>query len=73
MFAWSQLDFSAIPISISAVSLTNRQTWNNRTVREDCKEFRMYRKGKDIVKERHLPAFVFVPSVFWEKFPTAEF
>jgi hypothetical protein len=33
----------------------------------------MYRKGKDIRKARHLVAFVFVPSVFGEKFPTAEF
>jgi hypothetical protein len=33
----------------------------------------MYRKGKDIIKKRHLTAFVFVPSVFGEKFPTAEF
>jgi hypothetical protein len=48
MFAWSQLDFSAIPVSISAVSLTSRQTWKNITVREDCKEFKMHRKGKDI-------------------------
>jgi hypothetical protein len=38
-----------------------------QTVREDCKEFKMYRKGKDIA------AFVFVPSVFGEKFPTAEY
>jgi hypothetical protein len=29
MFAWSQLDFSTIPVSISAVSLTGRQTWQN--------------------------------------------
>jgi hypothetical protein len=33
----------------------------------------MYRKGKIIGKNRHLAAFVFVPSVFGEKFPTAEF
>jgi hypothetical protein len=36
----------------------------------------MYRKGKDIRKKRHLAAlaaFVFVSSVFGEKFPTAEF
>jgi hypothetical protein len=74
MFAWSQLDFSAIPVSASAVSLTSRQTWQNvNSIREDCKEFKMYRKGKDIRKKRHLAAFVFVPSVFGEKFPTAEF
>jgi hypothetical protein len=35
------------------------------TVREDWKKFKMYRKGKDIRKKRHLAAFVFVPSVFW--------
>jgi hypothetical protein len=34
----------------------------------------MYRKDKDIRKKRHLlAAFVFVPSVFGKKFPTAEF
>jgi hypothetical protein len=33
----------------------------------------MYRKGKDIRKKRHLTAFIFVPSVFGEKFLTAEF
>jgi hypothetical protein len=50
MFAWSELDFSAIPVSISAVSLTSRQTWQNVNSREECKEFKMYRKGKDIKK-----------------------
>jgi hypothetical protein len=47
MFAWSQLDFSAIPVSISAVSLTSRQTLQNVvTVREDCKEFKIVKDGK---------------------------
>jgi hypothetical protein len=32
----------------------------------------MYRKGKDIRKKKQLAAFVFVASVFGEKFPTAE-
>jgi hypothetical protein len=59
MFAWSQLDFSANPVSFSAVSLTGRQTWK--------------RKGTDTRKKRHLAFFVFVPSVFGKKFPTAEF
>jgi hypothetical protein len=31
----------------------------------------MHRKGIDIRKKRHLAAFVFVPSAFGEKFPTA--
>jgi hypothetical protein len=43
------------------------------TVREEFKEFKMYRKRKDIRKKRHLAAFVFVPSVFGEKFPTLNF
>jgi hypothetical protein len=43
------------------------------TVREDCKEFKIYRKGEDIRKKRQLAAFVFFPSVSGEKFPTAEF
>jgi hypothetical protein len=43
------------------------------SVREDYKEFKLYRKGKDIREESHLPAFVFVPSVFGKKFPAAEF
>jgi hypothetical protein len=30
-------------------------------------------EGKDFRKKRHLAAFVFVPSGFGEKFPTAEF
>jgi hypothetical protein len=42
-------------------------------VREDCKEFKMYRKGKGIRKKKHLAACEFVPSVFGENFPTAEF
>jgi hypothetical protein len=33
----------------------------------------MYSKRKDTRKERHLAAFAFVPSVFGEKFPKAEF
>jgi hypothetical protein len=33
----------------------------------------MYREGKDIRKKRILTAFVFVPSVFGEKFPTTKF
>jgi hypothetical protein len=62
-----------IPVSISAVSLTDRQNVNSK---RRFKEFKMYRKGKYIRKKRRIAAFVFVPSVFGEKFPkfrTAEF
>jgi hypothetical protein len=43
------------------------------TIREDCKELKMYRKGNDIRKKIYLAAFVFDPSFFGEKFPAAEF
>jgi hypothetical protein len=33
----------------------------------------MYRKVNDIRKKRYLAAFVYVPSVFGEKFPADEF
>jgi hypothetical protein len=65
MFAWSQLDFSVIPVSISGVSFKGRQIWQNVNSKRrlaDCKEFKMYRKEKDIRKKRQLAAFVFVPS-----------
>jgi hypothetical protein len=66
MFAWSQLNLSALPVSISAVSLTGRQTWQNVYCKRRCKEFKMYRKGKDIREKRHLAAFVSGSSVFGE-------
>jgi hypothetical protein len=70
MFAWSQLDFSAIPVSISA----GRQTWQNVNSKRRWQRIQnVYRKGKDIRKKRYLSVFVFFPSVFGEKFPTAEF
>jgi hypothetical protein len=72
MLAWSQLDFSAIPVSITAVSFAGRQIRQNVNSKRRCKEFKMYRKGKDIRKKRHLAAVGFVPSVSVEKFPTAE-
>jgi hypothetical protein len=50
MFAWSQLHFSAIPVSISAISLTGRQAWQNVNSKRRCKEFKIYMKGKEIRK-----------------------
>jgi hypothetical protein len=73
---------------MATIDTTSRRTWQNVRVREDCKEFKMDRKGKDNRKKihhilsfyicvvttyQHLAAFLFVPSVFGEKFPTAEF
>jgi hypothetical protein len=65
LFAWSQLDFSAIPVSISAVSLTGRQTFQNVNSRRSLQRIQNVQEGKRHQKKRHLAAFVFVPSVFW--------
>jgi hypothetical protein len=73
MFAWSQQDFSAIPVSISAVSVTSRQTWQNVNTKRRLQRIQNVQEGKRHQKKRHLAAFVFVPYVFWGKFPTAEF
>jgi hypothetical protein len=67
MFAWSQLDFSAVPISISAVSLTGRQTWQNVNSKRRLQRIQNVQEGKRHRKKRHPAAFVFVPSVFWGK------
>ncbi len=75
-FAWSQLDFSVIPVSISAVSLTGRQTWQNVNSKKRLQKTQNVQEGKSNQKKEtsiFLAAFVFVPSVFEEKFPTAEF
>jgi hypothetical protein len=73
MFAWSQLDFSAIPVSISADSLTGIQTWQNVNSKRRLQRIRNVQEGKKHQKKIYLAAFVFIPSVFGKKFPTAEF
>jgi hypothetical protein len=45
-FAWSQLDFSAIPVSISAVSLTGRQTWQNVNSKRRLQRIQNSQEGK---------------------------
>jgi hypothetical protein len=65
MFA--QLDFSAIPISISAVSLTGRQTWQNVNSKRRLQRIKNVQEGERHHKKRHLAAFVFVPCDFGEK------
>jgi hypothetical protein len=73
MFIWSQLDFSAIPVPISAISLTSRQTWQNVNNTRRLQRIQNVHEGKRHQKKIHLAAFVIVPSVFGEKFPTAKF
>jgi hypothetical protein len=72
LFAWSQLDFSGNPVSISSVSLPSRQTWQNVKSKRRLQRIQNVHEGKRH-KKRHLAAFVFVPSVFGEKFTKAEF
>jgi hypothetical protein len=46
MFAWSQQDFTAIPVSISAVSLTGRQTWQNVNSKRRLQRIQNVQDGK---------------------------
>jgi hypothetical protein len=74
MFAWSQLDFSAIPVSICAVSLTSRQTWQNVNIKRRLQRIQNVQEGKrHQKKETSSCTFVCLPSIFGEKFPTTEF
>jgi hypothetical protein len=69
MFAWSKLDFFAILCSISAVSLTGRQTWQNVNSKSRLQRIQNVQEGKRHQKKRYIAAFVFFPSAFGEKFP----
>jgi hypothetical protein len=60
MFALSNLDFSAIPVSISAVSLTSRQTWQNVSSKRRLQRIQNVQEGKRHQKKRHVAAFVFI-------------
>jgi hypothetical protein len=46
MFAWSQLDFSAIPVPISAVSLTGKQIWQNLNSKRRLQRVQNLQEGK---------------------------
>jgi hypothetical protein len=67
MFASSQLDFSAISASSLPTNLAKCNSKRRLQKMENVQEEKRH------LKKRHLAAFVFVPSVFGEKFPTAEF
>jgi hypothetical protein len=73
MFAWSQLDFSAIPVSISAVSLTSRHCNLAKVNSRRLQRIQNVQEGKSIIKKSHLAAFVFVPSVFGRSFKQLNF
>jgi hypothetical protein len=46
MFAWLKLDFFAIPVSISAVSLSGRQTWQNVNSKRRLQRIQNVQEGK---------------------------
>jgi hypothetical protein len=70
MFAWSQLDFSAIPVSISS---TSRQTWQNVNSKIRLHRIQNVQEGKRHQKKETSSCFCLCSFCFGEKFPTAEF
>jgi hypothetical protein len=61
MFAWSKLDFSANPVSISAVSLTGRQTWQNVNSKRRLQKSQKVQEGKIakcLMKTFYLPLYL---------------
>jgi hypothetical protein len=73
MFAWSQLDFSAIPVSISSVSLTSKQIWQNVNSKRRLQRIQNVQEGKRHKKKETSSCFCIFSSVFGDKFPPAEF
>jgi hypothetical protein len=65
MFAWSQLDFSAIPVSISAVSLTSRQTWQNVNSKRRLQNIQNVEEGKRHQEKETSSRFFLCSSYFW--------
>jgi hypothetical protein len=72
MFAWSQLDFSAIPVSISAVSLTSRQTWQNVNSKRRMQRIENVQERKRHQKKETSSCFCLCSFCLWGV-PTAEF
>ncbi len=64
MFVWSQLDFSAIPVSISAVSLTSRQTWQNVNSKRRLQRIQNVQEGKRH-KKKSSTSFCLCSFCFW--------
>jgi hypothetical protein len=64
MFAWSQLDFSALPVSISAVSLTSRQTWQTVNSKRRLQRIQNVQEGKRHHAEKETSSCICLYS-FW--------
>jgi hypothetical protein len=65
MFAWSQLDFSAIPVSISAVSLKGRQIWQNVNSRRKLQRIQNVQEGKRHQKKETSSCYCLCSLCFW--------
>ncbi len=65
MFAWSQLNFSAILVSISAVSLTSRQTWKNVNSKRRLQRIQSAQEGKRHQKKETSSCFCLCFFCFW--------
>ncbi len=65
MFAWSQLDFSAIPVSISAVSLISRQTWQNVSSKRRLQRIQNALEGKRCQKKETSCCLCLCSFCFW--------
>ncbi len=65
MFAWSQPDFSAIPVSISAVSLTSSQTWQTVNCKRRLQRIQNVQEGKRHQKKETSSCFFLCSFWFW--------
>jgi hypothetical protein len=65
MFACPQLDFFANPVSISAVSLTSRETWQNVNSKRRLQRIQNVKEGKRNQKKETSSCFIRCSFYFW--------
>jgi hypothetical protein len=65
LFAWFQLNFSVIPVSISAVSLTGRQTWQNVNSKWRLQRIQNVQEEKRHQKKETTSCFCLFSFCFW--------
>jgi hypothetical protein len=67
------MNFSAIPVSISPVSLTTKQTWKKFKQQEKIAKNSKCAGREKLSEKRDISCFCLCSSLFGEMFPTAEF
>jgi hypothetical protein len=65
MFAWSQLNFSAIPVSIFAVSLTGKQILQDVNSKRRLQRIQNVKEGKRHQKKETSSCFCLCSFCFW--------